>query len=299
MRIMNADQLRQRLAAAPAPLLVHVLPEEIFAASRIAGSVNACVYETAFLGIMETLAPDKARSVIVYGAGGESLDAVTAREKLLAAGYSDVGVFDGGLAEWRVSDYPMAGGNDLPDVPELDGHFAVDTAQSLIRWTGRNLYNFHTGTVRLKSGAIDLKQDELVCARFSIDMHSIACEDLIDPSWNTMLVRHLHDADFFEVAAHPTAEFVASNVRKIDGCTEGTSNYQLSGNFTLRGITRPLEFPILVAAAADGSLTGQCQFELDRTRFGSRYGSGRFYRFLGKHVVNDLIHLHVKIHAVR
>jgi len=47
---MNADQLRQRLAVAPAPLLVHVLPEEIFAASHIAGSVNSCVYETAFLG---------------------------------------------------------------------------------------------------------------------------------------------------------------------------------------------------------------------------------------------------------
>ena len=29
------------------------------------------------------------------------------------------------------------------------------------------------------------------------------------------------------------------------------------------------------------------------------YGSGKLFRFLGKHVVNDHIHLHVKIHAER
>ena len=39
------------------------------------------------------------------------------------------------------------------------------------------------------------------------------------------------------------------------------------------------------------------QFELDRTAYGSHYGSGKLFRFLGKHLVNDLIHLHVKIHA--
>jgi len=208
-------------------------------------------------------------------------------------------VFDGGLAEWCAAGFPIEGGNDLPSAPELDGRFAVDVAQSVVRWTGRNLYNFHIGTVRLGSGGIILKQGELVSARFTIDMQSIACEDLADPSWNAMLIRHLHDADFFEVAAHPSAEFVATRATKIAACTEGTSNYQLTGNFTLRAVTQPLEFPILVAIAADGSLTGQCQFELDRTQFGSRYGSGRFFQFLGKHVVNDLVHLHVKIHAVR
>jgi polyisoprenoid-binding protein YceI len=296
---MNADQLRQRLAATPPPLLIYVLPEEIFVAAHLAGSVNACVYETAFLGTMDSLAPDKSRPVIVYGAGGDSLDAVTAAEKLLPAGYSSVEVFDGGLAEWRAAGFPLEGAGDLPTAPEPDGQFVVDLSQSIVRWTGKNLYNFHTGTVRLGTGEIVLEKGELVSARFTIDMKSIACEDLADPTWNAMLIRHLHDADFFEVAAHPTSEFVTTHSTKIDACTEGTSNYLLSGNFTLRGVTRPLEFPILVALAADGSLTGQCQFELDRTQFGSRYGSGRFFKFLGKHVVNDLVHLHVKIHAVR
>lgn len=44
-------------------------------------------------------------------------------------------------------------------------------------------------------------------------------------------------------------------------------------------------------------ITGQAVLEIDRTEFGSRYGSGRFFRFLGKHVVNDQIQLHIKLHA--
>jgi hypothetical protein len=37
----------------------------------------------------------------------------------------------------------------------------------------------------------------------------------------------------------------------------------------------------------------------DRTAHGSHYGSGKLFRFLGKHLVNDHVHLHVKIHAER
>ena len=52
--------------------------------------------------------------------------------------------------------------------------------------------------------------------------------------------------------------------------------------------------------ALDGPrLTGQGVLQIDRTEFGSHYGSGKLFRFLGKHIVNDHIHLHVKIHAER
>lgn len=56
----------------------------------------------------------------------------------------------------------------------------------------------------------------------------------------------------------------------------------------------------IYAATEDGRrITGQGQFELDRTEYGSHYGSGKLFRFLGKHLVNDPIRLHVKIHADR
>ncbi|MCE9612299.1 MAG: YceI family protein [Chthoniobacter sp.] len=127
---------------------------------------------------------------------------------------------------------------------------------------------------------------------------SIACEGLTDLAMNAPLLAHLRTADFFDTGHHPTAEFVADTAEPIETCTDGTPNHLLRGTFTLRGISRPLEFPVLIAAKDDGQhLTGQGVLELDRTAYGSHYGSGKLFRFLGPHLVNDHIHLHVKIHA--
>ena len=294
---MTAREL-QSLFQSAQPRLIHVLPAEVFAAARIPGSRNACVYEMAFLDQVRTLVPDSTVPIVVYGAGEGSLDAATAAEKLRAAGYSHVQPFDGGLAAWRAAGLPLEGDGHLPQPPVPDGTFRLDTAQSVIRWTGRNLFNHHSGTVRLASGEIVLRAGRLASARFTIAMDSIANEDLADPALNAMLIAHLHSADFFDVAHHPTAQFTAEAAEKIATCTDGTPNHLLRGTFTLRGISRPLEFPVLIATTEDGQrLTGQGQFELDRTAYGSHYGSGKLFRFLGQHLVNDHIHLHVKIHA--
>lgn len=294
---MNAAELQGRLATQPAPLLLHVLPEEVFAAQHIAGSENACVFEMAFLSKVAELAPDKSRPVIVYGAGDGSRDVEVAVAKLKAAGYGDVTAFDGGLAAWKAAGLPMEGKGAMPAAPSLSGTFKVDVDQSVVRWTGRNLFNHHSGTVKLADGAIELRDGKVTSARFAIAMNSIACEDLTDSTWNQMLIQHLHSDDFFDVTNHPTAEFVADSVDALAQCTDGTPNYHLRGRFTLRGVTREIAFPILVASADGQRLTAQGVLDLDRTEFGSIYGSGRFFRFLGKHLVNDHIHLHIKLHA--
>jgi len=297
---MTARELQTQLQAAPPPRLLHVLPEEVFAAARIPGSQNACVFEMAFLDRVRELVPDPDTPIVVYGAGGGSLDAVTAAEKLRAAGYTLVDSFSGGLEEWQAAGFPIEGTGHLPQPPVPDGAYRIDTAESVIRWTGRNLFNHHSGTVRLAGGEILLHQGWLTSARFTIDMASIACEDLADSAMNAMLLTHLRTTDFFDVEHHPTAEFVADTAEPIESCSAGTPNHLLRGTFTLRGISRPLEFPVLIAAKDDGRhLTGQGVLELDRTTYGSHYGSGKLFRFLGQHVVNDSVHLHVKIHAER
>jgi len=297
---MTARELHSLLQSPDAPRLIQVLPAEIHAAAHIPGSRNACVYEMTFPEQVCALVPDKSSAVVVYGAGEGTLDAVTAAEKLKAAGYARVQVFAGGLAEWEAAGLPLAGHGQLPRPPVLHGAFRLDASASVIRWTGRNLFNHHHGTVPLQSGEIILDQDRLVSARFTVEMTGIACEDISDPAMNALLIAHLHSDDFFAVAQHPAAEFIASSAERITAGTDGTPTHILRGAFTLRGISRPLEFPVLIAADDEGRrLTAQGQFELDRTAYGSHYGSGKLFRFLGRHLVNDCIHLHVKIHAAK
>jgi polyisoprenoid-binding protein YceI len=297
---MHAEELLALLRSTRPPVLLHVLPAEVFATRRIPGSLNACVYETAFLDRVKALALDPAAPLVVYGAGEGSLDAVTAADRLRDAGYTDVQAFSGGFEEWQAAGLPLEGSGDLPQPPVPEGSYQIDTVKSVIRWTGRNLFNHHNGTVRLAGGEIHLRHGQLISARFTIDMASIACEDLVDPALNTMLLAHLRTADFFDVERHPTAEFVAHAAERIEASTDGTPNYLLRGTFTLRAISHSLEFPVLIAAKDDGQLlAGQGVLELDRTEYGSLYGSGKLFRFLGQHLVNDQVHLHVKIHAVR
>ncbi|HSI10508.1 MAG TPA: YceI family protein [Chthoniobacter sp.] len=297
---MTALELQTLSQSPQPPTLLHVLPEEIFTAARLPGSVNACIYETAFLDKVSALALDPASPLVVYGAGEGSLDAATAAASLLGAGFTRVEAFEGGLAAWQAAGLALEGTGQWPALPVPHGTYTVDTAESVIRWTGRNLFNHHSGTVRLAGGEIRVEQGQLTSARFTIDMASIANEDLTDSGMNAMLLAHLRTTDFFDTARHPTAEFAATTAEPIATATEGTPNYLLRGTFTLRGISRPLEFPVLIAVKDDARhLTGQGVLTLDRTAYGSQYGSGKLFRFLGPHVVNDHIHLHVKIHADR
>lgn len=283
---------------APATLL-HVLPEEHFEREHLPRALNACVYETIFTSKVAELIPDKSTAIIVYGAGGDSLDATTAAEKLARAGYTNVTAYTGGIAEWRQHRLPLEGTHAEPATETPHGHYNLDTETSLVRWTGRNLFNHHQGTLKLSGGHIEVQNGILQSARFTLDMNSIACEDLVDTAYNAMLIRHLRDDDFFAVDRYPTAEFICDRAEPLQSCTPGTPNYTLHGTITLRGVSQPLSFPAVIAAADADHLTGQAQFELDRTQFGSHYGSGRLFAFLGKHVVNDHVHLHIKLHAKR
>ncbi|MFN0128499.1 MAG: YceI family protein [Verrucomicrobiales bacterium] len=279
--------------------LIDVLPEENFEAEHIPRAINACVYEMAFVGKVEALLGDRDRDIITYGAGAGSLDAPTAAAKLRGAGYTRVHVFAGGLAEWKANGRPVGGTGIIPGPFEADAVYVIDPAASVIRWTGRNLFNFHHGTLRLAGGELQVDHGILRSGEFEIDMNSMACDDLTDAATNALLIRHLRDDDFFDVDRFPAARCQITRATPIPGATLGTPNFQLEGAMTVRGITEPIAFPAVIAQADADNLTGQAQFEFDRTRFGSQYGSGRFFAFLGRHVVNDHVQLHVKLNARR
>ena len=169
---------------------------------------------------------------------------------------------------------------------------------SVIRWTGRNLFNFHEGSLKLASGQLKVNDGNFENGAFTIDMNTLACKDLTDTIWNTALIHHLRSTDFFDIEQFPTAQVKIVSAEKIDS-TPGTPNYEITGELTLRGITKTLTFPAVIAQADDDHITAQAQMEFDRTEFGSHYGSGKLFAFLGKHLVNDFVQLHLRIQAVR
>ncbi len=50
---------------------------------------------------------------------------------------------------------------------------------------------------------------------------------------------HLRSADFFDVAQFPTIRFISTSFEKIND-----EDYKLSGDITIKGITKPIDFKI-------------------------------------------------------
>jgi polyisoprenoid-binding protein YceI len=169
--------------------------------------------------------------------------------------------------------------------------------KSKIRWTGRNLGNLHYGYLGLKEGAVEVHNGVVTGGHFTIDMQSIVCEDIADKTMNKLLVAHLSSADFFETNTFPEGKFTLTEAMLIKNASPGVPNYRITGDLTLKGITRPVDFEAVIGWNTEGKLFAQAAFEIDRTKWKVMYGSGRFFERLGMHLVNDNITLQLFITA--
>lgn len=290
----QVQELRQ--SGSPVVVLDVRTPEE-YVKAHLAGAINACVFEVSFVEQVRRLVPDPATPLIVYGEGPQSLESTEAVRQLTEAGYSKLMNFPGGLLEWRNDGLPTLGERTGSPAAVRNGPIAIDLAESRAEWFGRNLLNRHHGTVAFRSGTLELKDDWLVGGEFVIDMNSIRCADISDPAANQGLIQHLRSPDFFAVESFPEARVVIKRAGPVPGGRPGIPNLHLLCELTLRGVTRDLSVSAAAGRTSDGRLGAQAVLAFDRTDFGSAYGSSRFFQNLGRHLVNDLVEIHVRLVA--
>jgi polyisoprenoid-binding protein YceI len=299
---VTVQELKSWMEAGKDLALIDVLPGERYARKHLPGAFNACVYEVTFGVQVATLIPDANRRVVVYGSSSATRDAVTAAEKLARLGYRRVSALAGGVVGWKAAGYPLEGQD--PDAPDTetttvdfeDRPYRVDIDQSIIEWAGRNANNKHHGTVRLARGEIVVHGDD-VTGLVEIDMHSIINFNIEDKSLRQVLLDHLKSDDFFYVSEFPRASFAIRKVRRIADATPGTPNAEIQGDLSLRGVSAELSFPATVARLEDGGFTAEAHFDIDRTRWGVNYGSGRYFEHLGMHLVFDPISIQIRLVA--
>jgi polyisoprenoid-binding protein YceI/rhodanese-related sulfurtransferase len=279
------------MADLPSPL-IDILSAESFAEEHLPGAVDICVYEVAFIDKIRAAFPDPNTPLTIYGLNDSTHEAEVAVEKLAAAGYRHVQVLAGGLEGWKAKGGKVEGGAPI-QLPS--GRFEIDQAASVVEWMGSNRFNHHLGTVRLGSGSVHIKNGQLAGGRLSIDMTTLQCTDIPDPALNARLIAHLKSDDFFSVDKYPRADLELTDITFRSGVSPDEPNYQVAGDFTLREVTKRIDFTALVALKADGSFTAQGVLDVDRTLWGANYGSAKFFGRLGQHLVNDEVHLHLKV----
>ena len=141
------------------------------------------------------------------------------------------------------------------------GTWAIDPVHSSISFSVRHLVVSKVrGTFDTFSGAITVAEDGTPAVNAEIAVDSVDTR-------NEQRDQHLKAADFFDVEKFPTATFVSTGVR-ADG-----DKYVVDGDFTLKGVTRPislkLEFNGVNPGMGHGEVAGfEASVVLNRKDFG-------------------------------
>ena len=176
--------------------------------------------------------------------------------------------------------------------------YVVDTKASVIEWIGSKPAGKHNGTINLKSGEVAVKNDSIQSGKFVIDMNSIAVIDLKAGDGKEDLEGHLkglgkvEDADhFFNTKKFPEGTFEITSVATVDAVTT------VSGNLTLKGITKPVSFPVMILVDENTVTLNSKTFKIDRTHWNVNYASKSVFDNLKDKFVDDEIELKVSITA--
>jgi polyisoprenoid-binding protein YceI len=162
----------------------------------------------------------------------------------------------------------------------------VNTKNSKLIWTGSKPTGSHTGTIDIVSGFLTFDHGNFVGGTFSIDMQSLATNDMSEES-NKKLDRHLKNEDFFDVQKFSDANLKITKVFKIDD-----RNYSVLADLTIKGITNPISFEAEVTGSGN-SFVAAAKFTIDRTKWGVEYKSGNIFKNLGDKIIYDDIELDV------
>ena len=169
-------------------------------------------------------------------------------------------------------------------------YVAIDTMESVITWTGSMAISSesHTGYVYLSKGELMIENGQLVGGAAEINMNSIEYGD--KRNTNTP-IKHLKSPDYFDVEKFPTSTIAITRVDSVNG-----NNIKITGNLTIKGVTNSVTFPAYMKVQ-DEFIMANGRLTIDRTDWGIRYRSGKFYDDFADQIVSDSIEFQIKILA--
>ncbi|HSC53791.1 MAG TPA: YceI family protein [Phnomibacter sp.] len=165
---------------------------------------------------------------------------------------------------------------------KADSKYVVNGSQSNLVWKAEKITGKHDGNVKISSGEISVNGGKLVAGTFVIDMSTITVADIKDADMNGKLLGHLRSDDFFGVEKFKTATFVVTSVTPASQA----GSYKVKGNLTIKGITKPIEFPAAIVVNG-GALKATATITVDRTQFDIRYASKSFFESIGDKAIYD------------
>ncbi|GIK52798.1 MAG: YceI family protein [Planctomycetaceae bacterium] len=157
---------------------------------------------------------------------------------------------------------------------------------SSIEFTGRKVTGKHDGGFDKFSGSLTLDKDnkEVLYAVVEIEMGNLWTDE--KGKSNAKLDGHLKSDDFFAVEKNPKSKFETTKIeKKGDG-------YEVTGNLTLRGVTKSLTFPAKISVG-EKDVSVKADFKFDRQPFGVSF------KGMQDNLIQDEVEMRLNISAKR
>lgn len=182
----------------------------------------------------------------------------------------------------------------------FSGEKEIDLDSSVIEWEGSKPLGKHNGTVAFSEGKLVFSDGKLTGGTFVIDMNSI---EVLDDAggYKDDLLAHLKgtaegkEDHFFDVAKYPTGKVTINDVVGIEDDAE--ADLLVYTTLNLKGIDNEVVFKAKADKSDNMLKFTTPTFNIDRTKWGIKYGSKSFFSDLGDSFINDDIALKLKVVA--
>jgi len=152
----------------------------------------------------------------------------------------------------------IAGSARAADVYQYDG------VHSSISFKARHLgISWIHGRFNEAAGTFTIDRETPANSKFEMTIQ-VASVDTA----NQKRDEHLLEADYFDVKKYPTMDFKSTSVKPIDG------GYEVSGDFTMHGTTKPITFKLVGGAEKEWKGTKRVPFSTELTLKRSDYNFG-------------------------
>ena len=184
----------------------------------------------------------------------------------------------------------------------LEAKFFIDKNNSELEWIGRKVSGEHNGNIKISSTDFNVyrKTDNTIAISgyMSIDMNTITNIDIQNIDSRAYLVEHLKDDDFFNVINYPYSYIKIIDCKALNDLNKNIGyNYIVNAEIKIKGITKNIEFPILIenSGLEKNEITAMGTINIDRTDFAIRYKSKSYFPSIGDNFIYDEFTINFKI----
>jgi polyisoprenoid-binding protein YceI len=176
--------------------------------------------------------------------------------------------FDMGDGNWRGKAFAAKFADNKLTAEETSGSYDIDAKHSYIGFRVMHMGLAEVpGSFRDFAGAINYDGKDISKSSVNFTAKVTSVDTGVAPRDN-----HLRNADFFEVEKYPEMTFKSTKVEKKD------KNWLVTGDFTLKGVTKPITIPFTVNGMfkdqkGNVKMGISAQTSINRQEYGVKYGN--------------------------